>query len=84
MECLVLISCRSSPSAFRLRSLSAPKCLGLPPMGKLARAPSHLLKAILLLDAKIEGDYRYFSFRKCRFIAYTTSGHDGEVFSRFC
>jgi hypothetical protein len=53
-------------------------------MGKLARAPSHLLKAILLLDAKIEGDYRYFSFRKCRFIAYTTSGHDGEVFSRFC
>jgi hypothetical protein len=28
--------CRSSPSAFSPPSLSAPKCLGLPPMGKLA------------------------------------------------
>jgi len=25
-----------------------------------------------------------FSFHKGRFIAYTPSGHDGEVFSRFC
>jgi hypothetical protein len=42
----------------------------------------HLLKAILLLDAKIEGESMpLFSFHKGRFIAYTP---DREVFFRFC
>lgn len=89
---LSVVSVRiSPPKAYQLRS-----CLDLPPMGKLARAPSrieppvyenwpHLLKAILLLDAKIEGDTcRYFLSAKGRFIAYTPSGHGAEVFSRFC
>jgi hypothetical protein len=63
------VSCRSSPSAFRLKSLSAPKCLGLSPIEKLAPRSSRIgpiySKQILLLDTKIEGEpMPLFSFQQ--------------------
>jgi hypothetical protein len=45
---LSVVSVRISP-----RSLSAPKCLGLPPMGKLARAPSGSSLPFMRIDSHL-------------------------------